>query len=398
MASEDHDFEEIKSINLFGKKVSWENFEAKGAVGKLNTHSLSKSIDELRVILGNTEHSKKVIQLFTDAYLKQNNLANATRFLVNHLFNQYGLVILDGDDVQLKQAFSSILEDDILNNTNFKLVEQTITELNKIGVKPQVTPREINCFYLNGNLRERIIFENSKYIVQNTRVAFTKEELLIELKLFPERFSPNVTTRPLYQQIILPNLAYIGGPGELAYWLEYKAMFDYHKINFPVLIPRNFALLTDEKINLQINKLGFEVIDIFQNVETLIKKFVTKNADIDLSLKAQEVKITAIFNEISIKASVVDNTLKSNVEAELQKTLNVLKNIESKILRSEKQKQETSINQIKKIKEKLFPEGLLQERYENFLPYFLKEGQSFIENLKAQFNPFDFEMIIIELS
>ncbi len=398
MASEDHDFEEIKSINLFGKNVSWENFDAKGAVGKLNTHSLSESIDELTVILGNSEHSKNLIQLFTDAYLKQNNLANATRFLVNHLFKQYGLVILDGDDAQLKQSFSSILEDDILNNTNFKLVEQTITELNKIGVKPQVVPRQINCFYLNGNLRERIIFENSKYIVQNTGLTFTKEELLIELKRYPERFSPNVTTRPLYQQIILPNLAYIGGPGEIAYWLEYKAMFDYHKINFPVLIPRNFALLTDEKINLQIKKLGFEVSDIFKNTEDLIKEFVAKNADTDLTLKGQEEKITAIFNEIATKAIAVDVTLKGSVEAELQKTLNALKNMETKILRSEKQKQETNINQIKKLKDKFLPEGVLQERYENFSPYYLKAGQSFIENLKEQFNPFDFEMLIIELN
>jgi bacillithiol synthase len=398
MASEDHDFEEIKSINLFGKKASWENLNAKGAVGKLNTNSLSELINELATILGDSERSKELIQLFTDAYLKQNNLANATRFLVDYLFKQYGLVILDGDDAQLKQSFSAMLEDDILNNTNFKLVEQTITELNKMGVKQQVAPREINCFYLKDNLRERIVFESSKFKVQSLEVSFTKEQLLTELKKYPERFSPNVVTRPLYQQIILPNLAYVGGPGEIAYWLEYKAMFDYHKVSFPVLMPRNFALLTDEKLNQQIKKLGFEVSDIFKDTEDLIKEFVAKNADTDLTLKGQEEKITAIFNEIATKAIAVDVTLKGSVEAELQKTLNALKNMETKILRSEKQKQETNINQIKKLKEKFLPESILQERYENFSPYYLKVGQSFIQNLKEQFDPFDFEMIIMEVN
>lgn len=406
MATEDHDFEEVKSIHLFGKKISWENSNAAGAIGRLNTSSIITAIEELKTILGNSENAQELVQLFRDAYLKQNNLADATRYLVNTLFGEYGLIILDGDDARLKTGFVALLKDDILNNTNHKLVTQTNTKLDELGYKTQVSPREINCFYMMDNIRERIErvanspFEGGKgdsYKILNTEISFTQDQLLTELKNHPERFSPNVVTRPIYQQVILPNLAYVGGPGEIAYWLEYKAMFDHHHVNFPILIPRNFAMLTDEKNNQQIQKLGFEINDIFKDIDTLSKEYVKKNAGSDLSLSGEEKKLSAIYAEISAKASAVDPTLKASVEAEMQKAINALKNTESKIVRAEKQKQETSIQQIKKIKDKFFPEGMLQERYDNVAPYYLKHGKQLIPLLKGQFDPFDFEMMIMEI-
>ena len=406
MASEDHDFAEIQSINLFGKKISW-NTDAKGAVGNLKTDSLNLVIDELKQVLGESENSKELIQIFTDAYLKHSNLSDATRYMVHQLFAYYGLVIMDGNDKRLKKEFSEIIKDDIINNTNYKLVNETISELEKAGFKAQVNPREINCFYMIDNLRERIehihntALEEGRrdvFNVVNSSIAFTKDELLNELTDHPERFSPNVVLRPVYQQKILPNVAYIGGPGEIAYWLEYKRLFDHHNINFPVLIPRNFALLTDEKTNQQIQKLGFTINDLFKDMDVLIKEFVNKNANFELSLKKQEEKISSVFAEVSQKAMAIDITLKGSVEAELQKALNALKNIESKLMRSEKQKQETSINHIKKVKEKFFPDGALQERYENMAPYYLRSGKKLIADLKEQFDPLDYELTILTIN
>ncbi len=406
MASEDHDFEEIRSINLYGKKISWINSEAKGAVGNLKTDSIAAVIDELKNIFGESENSNELIQLYKDAYLKHRNLADATRYLVHKIFAEYGLVTLDGNDARLKCEISDIIKDDIFNNTNYKLVNQTISEFDKNGLKVQVNPREINCFYMIDNLRERIehvynsSLEDDKrdvYNVLNTSISFTKETMINELKLSPERFSPNVVLRPVYQQKILPNLAYIGGPGEIAYWLEFKEMFDHHKINFPVLIPRNFAMLTDEKSNSQIQKLGFTITDLFKDTELLTKEFVSKNAGSELSLTLQKDELTNVFADISIKATAVDITLKGSVEAELQKVLNAVKNIESKLVRSEKQKQETSINQIKKLKNKFFPEGSLQERYDNLAPYYLISGKQLIADLKEQFDPLDFKLLILTI-
>jgi uncharacterized protein YllA (UPF0747 family) len=205
-----------------------------------------------------------------------------------------------------------------------------------------------------------------------------------------------VVLRPLYQQKILPNLAYIGGPGEIAYWLEYKAMFDHHKITFPILMPRNFAVLSDPKAGEQIQKLDLSKADLFKDVEQLIKDFVSKNAGSDISMKEQENKLIQMFGELAEKVNAVDPTLKANVEAELQKTLGSLNNIESKLVRSVKQKQEVSINQIRKLKDKFLPEGVLQERHDNFAPYYLKYGENFIPDLKEAFDPFEFKMLILE--
>ncbi len=401
MATEDHDFEEISSINLFGKNVKWNNPEAKGAVGRLNTASLVPVIDELKTIMGDSVHANELIELFNNAYVKHSNLADATRYLVHHLFGKYGLVMVDGDDADLKRIFLKQIKDDIFNNTNHKLVSKTIEQLELMGYEAQVNPREINCFYLKDNIRERIEFFESAagqkgYTVLNTNIVFSKEELLKEIDLHPGRFSPNVVLRPLYQQCILPNLAYVGGPGELAYWLEYKTMFDHHKINFPVLIPRNFALLTDEKTNSQIQKLGLTTEDFLKHTDEIIKEFITKQSGAKLSLKAEEEKLVTIYNSLSAKASDVDASLKASVDAELQKVLNGLTNIESKLIKAEKQKQEVSINQIKKIKSKFFPNDVLQERYDNFIPYYLKSGSQFIDNLKGEFDPFEKKFLVIE--
>ena len=379
MASEDHDFDEIKSIHLYGQMLSWYMHTAKGPVGRLETGTLDVMINELKKILGESANANELMELFSDAYLKHSNLADATRYLVHTLFDGYNLLILDADDARLKNEFLDIMKDDIKNNTNYKIVNKSIDELKQAGYDAQVNPREINLFDISGNDRVRI--EKS-----------TEETLNIA----PENYSPNVVLRPLYQQKILPNLAYVGGPGELAYWLEYKAMFDHHKINFPVLIPRNFAMMMDEKSAQQMKKLGITIIDLFKDTEILIKEMVTRNSSADLSLKQEEEQLVATFKVILDKAVKFDVTLKGAVEAEMQKALNSLKNIESKLVKAEKQKQETNINQLKKLKEKFFPEGMLQERYDTLAPYYLKSGKHLIADLKEQFNPFQFEMMILE--
>jgi bacillithiol synthase len=378
MASEDHDFEEISSIHLFGKTLSWDSPEKGGPVGRLSTEGLDVMIEELAAILGDSENAKELISLFENGYLKHENLADATRYIVHELFSEYGLVIIDADDKRFKKEFEAIIKDDISNNTNYKIVNQTIAELELDGIKPQVNPREINIFRSG---RERVRIEKANTETLNYPV---------------EEYSPNVVLRPLYQQLILPNLAYVGGPGEIAYWMEYKKMFEHHEITFPVLIPRNFALLLDSKSVQQLNKLGFTFHDFFRGLDVLIKMFITKNSGEELSLLALEKKLNDVYSEISSKAASIDPTLKGSVESEKQKALNALKSIETKLLRAEKQKQESSINQIRKLYDKILPEDQLQERYENFAPYYLKYGKQFINDLKNSFDSFEFEMLILE--
>lgn len=396
MASEDHDFEEINHINLFGKRIVWDRGSAVGnkyvAAGNVGTGSLAKVIDELKLILGDTTNAKQLTRLFEQAYLNNTNLADATRFLVNSLFGKYGLVIIDANDTRLKKQFADILKDDLVNQTNFKIVTSTILQLSASKYKSQVNPRELNCFYLKDGERKRIVGSGS--VDAATEIALTPE-MLQEVDTNPERFSPNVVLRPLYQQKILPNLAYIGGPGEIAYWLEYKAMFEHHKINFPVLVPRNFVMFVDAKTTQQWNKLDFKQEDYFRDADSLIKEHVLKHSQAQLSLEAEQKQLEALYTKIAAQAEHIDPTLKAAVLAEQQKAINALKAIESKLLKAEKQKSEIVINQIKKIKEKLFPNGGLQERHDNFIPYYLIYGEGFIDLLHKELKPLSKEFIVL---
>lgn len=378
MASEDHDFEEINHAFAFGKKVMW-NSTQKGAVGEFSTEGLQEVITELKTILGDNEKSNELIQLFEKAYTNHSNLADATRYLVNELFGEYGIVILDGNDSNLKQLFKDELKKDIFENTSVQLVNKTIDKL-KVNYSAQVTPRDINVFYKEKGLRERIEKQGSHYAVLNTDITFTEQELNNIIETTPEKLSPNVVLRPLYQQKILPNIAYVGGPGEIAYWLEYKTLFEVYEIHLPILMPRNFVMFIDKGTQNKIQKLNLTIEDVFKDGEELVKAFIKTQHD-DINLEAAKTQLTSIYASVLETVSAIDKTLVGTTEAEKQKSINGIATIEQKINRALKQKSETDINQIWAIKEKLFPKNTPQERYDNFSMYYTKFGKKFIANL-----------------
>jgi bacillithiol synthase len=239
MATEDHDFEEINYFSFKGKKFRW-NKETSGPVGRLSTDGLNEVFTFFAKEIGSGKNAEFLKNLFEQSYVKHSNLADATRYLANELFGNYGLVILDADNRNLKKVFSSYIKSELLQKKSFDKVNETIAKLHDYTI--QVNPREINLFYILDQLRDRIIFENDIYKVNNTTIKFSQSEILVELENFPERFSPNVILRPLYQEVILPNLCYIGGGGEIAYWLELKSTFELHQVTFPILMLRNSVL------------------------------------------------------------------------------------------------------------------------------------------------------------
>ena len=257
MATEDHDFEEINYFNFKGKKIRW-NKASSGPVGRLSTKDLEAVFEVFEKEIGTSQNANYIKQLFEDSYLKHETLAAATRFLANELFGEYGLVILDGDDADLKREFIPFIKEELLFQKSHQEVIATIETMKSYEI--QVNPREINLFYIEDNLRERIIFENNNYKVNNTSLHFSKEELLALVEKSPEKFSPNVILRPLYQEVILPNLCYIGGGGELAYWFELKSYFDSVGVVFPILLLRNSVLLTTEKQATKADKSGIPKI------------------------------------------------------------------------------------------------------------------------------------------
>lgn len=382
MASEDHDIAEIDHAHLFYKTIRWSTTET-GKAGKLSTSGLTEIIEELKAILGEHPNAEKIIELFKDAYLEQPSLADATRHLVTALFGKWGLIVVDGDDTKLKKQFKAIIREDILGGHSFKLVEESIKRLSEKGYDIQVNPRQINCFYSLDNIRERLVYDGERYVVLNTDIHFDKDAFLQELNKHPERFSPNVVTRPLYQQCILPNAAYVGGPGELAYWLEYKSMFDFYRLPFPALIPRKFVAILDSVSVQRMENLGIMTQDLFRTQQEL-ERIVMGALDLKFSVEQNEKMIRETFAELHSRVSQVDITLEGAVAAELQKALNGLKSIEVKTLRALKLKHEVALKQTESIRKKIFPEGIFQERLINFTEYYLRD-LTFVDQLKEKF-------------
>lgn len=395
MATEDHDFEEINHVQVDEKHISWIQ-QSNGATGRLNTKTVAAAVMAYKGYLGISKNGKKLAKLIEKAYLENDNLADATRVLVNSLFEQYGLVIVNADDHTLKKQFAPIITSDIIEQNSSRIIDETSITLEKLGYKTQVNGREINFFYLKNTLRERIVFENGHYKVNNAEISFTTEELIQEIESCPERFSPNVVMRPLYQEVILPNIAYIGGGAEVAYWMQLKANFDFYKIDFPVLLLRNSALLVDKRSADNLKNLGFELEDIFLPIDDLKRIWIKKNSDSLLCLNNETQAIQSIFEQIKRNAIQIDKTLGDSTEATKVKTNHLLANLEKKFFRAEKRKHETALQQIENVKRRLFPNGTLQERVLNLAPMYVNYGEDFLSSIIENFEPLggDFTVLL----
>ncbi len=396
MGAEDHDFEEINHTYFFGKKLEWQENQ-RGACGRLPLNHVQPLLEEAETLLAGKQFSNEAISLLKDAFTQQTTLADATLHLVNNLFGAHGLVVLNPDNQSFKKLFAPVIEEELINPQSQKLSESTGRLLQQAGYDTQAHPREINLFYLSEGSRERIVFneQQEKFEVLNTSFSFTKDEIIREVREFPERFSPNVMLRPLYQETILPNLAYVGGAGELSYWLQQKSIFEHYRVNFPMLILRNSAMLIDANTRKKLNKLNLSLNELFEDEETMVKKFVNKNSENTLDLTAEKQTIENSLNEALKKALTIDPTLQGAVEAQKAALLNGLEGLEKKIMRAEKRNFETALNQLKNVKSKLFPNQNLQERVENFFPFYAQDGDELINLMKKEFNPFRKEFLVM---
>lgn len=382
LGSEDHDVDELNHTFIKNEKITWQQ-PGTGAAGRWNTATLKAVFDELKNLLPEAD----ILEKITQGLNRFKSFGTFTRYIIHEIFKEHGLVVIDGDDEQLKQQLVSVIKEEVEQCRAIQVLKQSI-EFLSAHYKVQAIPRDINFFYLGDNFRERIIYnaEAEMFEVNNTALRFTAQQMADEIENFPERFSPNVIYRPVFQELILPNLAFVGGSGELSYWLELQPLFEHYKINYPMLVMRNSAAIVPASVHTKLKKLNLQPTSFFKEVETLVNEYVQQQSAGFLSLAEQKNQLAALFETVAQKVTTVDITLKQSALAEKQKSMTALENLEAKMLKAEKRKNETAVNQIRNIHSTLFPDGNLQERKENFLSFY---SANFVQVLVNEMNPLD---------
>lgn len=397
MASEDHDFEEIQYFNFKNKKISW-NKSSGGAVGRLSTEGLDAVFMEFSKLLNTGKNAEELRLLFDQSYLKHSNLTEASRYLVNALFGEYGLVIVDGDDKALKQLFKPYALKELKDQITFENVTKTNQKLEIEGYKIQVNPREINLFYNGDGFRERVVKEAGVYKVHNTNIEFLSAEELFSQTDKLEFVSGNALLRPLYQEVILPNLSYIGGGGELAYWMQLKSTFQAFQVPFPILLLRNSALLISKKQQNKIDKLGIELKDLFLTQHKLTQKIVEQRSKVNFDFELKRNQLQETFRELSFLSYQTDPSFIGAVKAQEKKQLKGLKHLEKRLLKAEKRKMYELVVSIENLQNELFPNYSLEERSKNFSEYYESYGKELIAALFKELQPLNLNFSVVHLN
>ncbi len=378
MGSEDADLQEVGAYTLAGEAYLW-NTKQKGAIGRM------KVDDELIQLLQNLEGywsvkplGKEALEILKQAYQKGKTISEATLALVHAYFGKYGLVVVQPDDAKLKSLFIGVMEKELRTGFSQKAIGPTKEKLAST-YHVQSDGRDLNLFYLKENTRNRIEKKEGAYIVVDTDIRFTEEEIVIELHANPERFSPNVILRGVYQETILPGVAFIGGGGELAYWMELKNVFNEVKVHYPILQLRNSFMFMNEKQTANWNNLGFTLEHLFKPVLELELEYIKSQTKENLALTNHIASLNELYESIQQDVIKIDTSLgdhAKNLSVQAQKKLALL---EKKMIRAEKRKQQISIDRIQAIKGSLFPKNSLQERVENFAEWVGDYGWDWVE-------------------
>jgi bacillithiol biosynthesis cysteine-adding enzyme BshC len=395
MASEDHDFEEISNIYLFGKEIKWQKETHSKPVGQIDNAGIEALIEQLIPILGDKEKAHYWIKLLKESYLTNGNYGIGTRRLVHELFKNQGLVIIDADDKALKLLLKPVMLQDIFEQKSFNAIQTTNKDLSQ-HYKLQINGREVNFFYLHPEFGRRLIkLTNNGFKLHDTEIHFSADELKTEIENYPEKFSPNVVLRPVYQELILPNLAYIGGPAEVAYWLQLKQVFETYQVPFPAIMLRNSFLLLNKSVKEKTEKMGLTITDLFLPDADLVDKYLMLNDASKYTENANQIDL--LFQQLIDEVKNIDPAVsKELLQHKLESKKLVLANFKA-YKKSKEQKQEDNIAKLLKLKERVFPNGTFQERQENMMMHDINMFDNLISKVLENTNAFSNDLVVLEV-
>ena len=398
IASEDHDFDEISEVNLNQKNIKWEINSNNKPVGEIEINNIKDFLKKYKDLIIDYDFKEKLEEIIDNSFKDGDSLSMSTIKFINSLFSDHGLIIIDANKKELKNFFKPQLKNEI---ENFSCRENNFLQISKLkkefeSYKTQVNPSDINFFKLTNKGRKRVRYNNESFDIDDEN-SYNKDEILNLINISPEFFSPNAIMRPLYQEIVLPNVCYVGGPNELRYWMQLKTYFDDNKVQFPILKLRNSAYIIDSKTSKKIKNSGIEIKYFTGELNELIKYKIDSNSGFKINFDSLRSNLSSQFDELRKVSLETDKSFIGALNAQEKKQKKGIDDLEKKLNKAEKKNHEAEIESIRSIYNYLNPRNINQERYLNFGNFYSCKGPSFINYIVEKISIMDDKILIIDL-
>jgi len=393
LASDDHDFAEINHIRLLDKENKVEDIKYKGHPVNLKTPvskivlstEISNCIQQLKDLTHDSEFKPEILSQLGTAYQAGHSFVEAFAQWMTRLFKSYGLIFIDAAQPDLKDLGKNVFYTEIAQNSpSTQCALETSRKLTQKNYSTQIKLHEgILNLFLGEDERDTIQFRDDDYSIKGRPQTFKKDELLQLLENQPHKFSPNVLLRPLYQDTLLPTVAYVGGQSEVAYFAQMKEVYKGFNLPMPIIYPRKSLSLIEKKIDKALKTYSLKVQDIWQNADAKINKIAKEKIprSLDIAFQTTASHLDRDLTDIKQETLVFEPTLEKSVDLTIRNIHHQIILLEKKILKASK-KQNTIITQrIHLAKSSLYPNQHLQERVFNITPFLLKYGFTLIDKL-----------------
>jgi bacillithiol biosynthesis cysteine-adding enzyme BshC len=410
LEAEDHDFEEVNNIKVVDPENKAQKIEYLlegkpldrniGSVGELQ---LDGFIDEffkhVEDALINTEFKAKLFETLRHYYQHGSTFTKSFVGLINHLFENSGLIFIKPTHGELKKLMSPIFQREINEHPKVcQLVIERSAELEQ-RYHAQVKAKALNLFLLEKGGRHLIEPREDGFGLKGARRHLTIEELRSISSETPELLSPNVVLRPICQDTLLPTAVYVGGPNEIAYFAQLKPVYEFFDLTMPIIYPRATATILEEKLESILEKFELDLTAFFGNLDSVLRTVSEQISDIKVEDMFQTVgaRVKESLNELKFGINQIDPTLLGALDTSASKIefqLNVLK---EKTVNAQKKKNEIALKQVEKVANNTMPFGELQERQINVTYFMNKYGLDFVKWLTEELRIDLFQHQVIHL-
>jgi bacillithiol biosynthesis cysteine-adding enzyme BshC len=409
LEADDHDFNEVRSINLLdnenqilnlGYKEEINDDDAKQSIGHIKfDESINEFFNKFESSLRDTEFKNELLVKLREWYRVGRSFKQSFKELLFWMFDEYGLVIFDPQDPQVKSLLKPIFKKEINDFAlhTQKLI-QTSAKLEEL-YHAQVKVKPVNLFYHTDDGRYSVEPVDDVFKLRRKRKQFTKDEILAEIEASPERFSPNVLLRPICQDYLLPTGFYIGGPSEIAYFAQVTPLYDFYNIETPIIFPRSSATILEKNVSSGLDKYDLNMNDIFLGLDELKEKVIADLSENNIETAFEEAskEIELTFDKIKENIFAIDKTLVESSGRYKDRIMSSILELKTKSIKAQETKHETTIRQLTRLSNLLYPLGNLQEREINFTYFYNKYGKDFIRKIYDDISVSEFEHQVITL-